>query len=323
MSAGTAANLMPVSELGLDELKHLMQNVAETTERLQETHTTLQAEVIRLQNELAEANDQLRRARSLAALGEMAAGIAHEVRNPLASIRLYVQMLAEDLDDRPDQVSICDKVTRAIEGLDAIVRDVLVFARNMQAVPTRVSAEAVLDRALDACLSVLSASGATVHRQTVSPSADQAALDTELAVQALANVIRNAAEALVEASSDRREVHLRVFAQRVRRPDGARQLHTVFRVSDTGPGVDALVVDRMFNPFFTTRKTGTGLGLAIVHRIVDAHGGHISVSNRPQGGAQVDLCFPVHPVDDVVCVDISSGQDGRSTNGTIATELGI
>ena len=89
--------------LGLDDLKHLMRAVSETTERLEGTHLALQQEVARLQGELAEANAQLRRSRALAALGEMAAGIAHEVRNPLASIGLYVQMLGEDLADRPPQ----------------------------------------------------------------------------------------------------------------------------------------------------------------------------------------------------------------------------
>ena len=73
----------------------------------------------------------------------------------------------------------------------------------------------------------------------------------------------------------------------------------VLQVADTGPGISDDVLDRMFNPFFTTRQTGTGLGLAIVHRIVDAHGGHVSVANRAGGGSVVELCLPPRPLEPV------------------------
>ena len=117
-------------DLGVEDLRELMRSVNETTERLQHTHVTLQQQVASLQKELAEANAQLCRSRSLAALGEMAAGIAHEVRNPLASIGLYVQMLGEDVADRPPLARLCDKIARAVKGLDAIVRDVLMLPRS-------------------------------------------------------------------------------------------------------------------------------------------------------------------------------------------------
>ena len=103
--------------LGIEDLKDLMQTVTETSKQLQDTHLVLQGEVARLQHELAEANVQLRRSRSLAALGGMAAGIAHEIRNPLGSIQLYVQMLAEDLQEEPKQLEICQKIDRAVVSL--------------------------------------------------------------------------------------------------------------------------------------------------------------------------------------------------------------
>ena len=134
-----------------------MRSVDETTRRLQDTHQALQQHVTSLQQELAEANAQLRRSRSLAALGEMAAGIAHEVRNPLGSIGLYVQMLAEDVADRPPQVELCDKIARAVEGLDAIVRDVLLFARETRLGIEPTTAETIIERALASCESLVAA----------------------------------------------------------------------------------------------------------------------------------------------------------------------
>jgi signal transduction histidine kinase len=282
--------------LGLDDLKHLMRAVNETTERLEGTHLALQQEVARLQGELAEANAQLRRSRALAALGEMAAGIAHEVRNPLASIGLYVQMLGEDLADRPPQAELCTKVGRAVDRLDAIVRDVLSFARDQRLSMRPCSARQLLDQALESCRSALAAADVSVE----GPGPDADAVDFEadagLVVQALANVIRNAAEAMAEAGSPQRRVRLSTARQVRRAPQGGRSERVVLAVDDTGPGISADVLERMFNPFFTTRQTGTGLGLAIVHRIVDAHGGHVSVANRAAGGSTVELCLPPCPV---------------------------
>ena len=282
--------------LGLDDLKHLMRAVNETTERLEGTHLALQQEVARLQAELAEANAQLRRSRALAALGEMAAGIAHEVRNPLASIGLYVQMLGEDLADQPPQADLCTKVARAVDRLDAIVRDVLSFARDQRLSTRPCSARQLLDGALESCGSALAAAEVSVEGPGPDADAVEIEADAGLVVQALANVIRNAAEAMAEAGSPQRRLRLSAARQVRRVPQGGRSERVVLAVDDTGPGIPADVLERMFNPFFTTRQTGTGLGLAIVHRIVDAHGGHVSVANRAAGGSTVELCLPPCPV---------------------------
>jgi signal transduction histidine kinase len=291
----TLVSTADTQQLGLEDLKHLLRAVNETTERLQGTHLALQQEVVRLQGELAEANAKLRRSRALAALGEMAAGIAHEVRNPLASIGLDVQMLGEDLAGHPAQADLCTKVGRAVERLDAIVRDVLSFARDSRLSARPCSARGLLDEALESCRSALDEAEVTVHGPDPADDVEIEA-DSGLVVQALANVIRNAAEAMAEAGSPRREVHLTASRHVRRAPQGGRPEHVVLGVADTGPGISADVLERMFNPFFTTRQTGTGLGLAIVHRIVDAHGGHVSVANRDAGGSNVELCLPPCPV---------------------------
>lgn len=285
-----AVSLTTESPLGLDDLKQLMRSVNETTERLHDTHAALQRQVARLQQELTEANEQLRRSRSLAALGEMAAGIAHEVRNPLASIGLYAQMLAEDVADRDQPAALCEKISRAVEGIDAIVRDVLLFARDRAIQPGRIAADEVVNRALAGCESLLSVASVTVKRQRCGDV--WLDVDSGLFAQALANVVRNAVEAMVESGASQRELSISVCRAARREPGGKRADRIVFEIADTGPGISPHVLQRMFNPFFTTRKTGTGLGLAIVHRIVDAHGGHVTVLNRPEGGTIVELCLP-------------------------------
>src|SRR5690606_17045805 len=132
------------------DLADLMAAFNTATDRLQQTHHALQAEVRRLKGELHEANEKLRRSRELAALGEMAAGIAHEIRNPLGSIRLYAAMLAEDLTDRAPQRALARKIAQAVLDMDAIVADVLAFAREVRIRPGETTPGELFDHALQA-----------------------------------------------------------------------------------------------------------------------------------------------------------------------------
>ncbi len=283
--------------IGPDELAELVRSFTQVTERLQATHTALQSQVGQLKSELADANEQLRRSRELAALGEMAAGIAHEIRNPLGSIALDVEVLRDDVAERPEQRGMCERILRAVERLDQIVGDVLRFARDLRPQPVETDPSEVIERALQACEAATRRHGITVERQAVSEA--PFVQDGHLVAQALTNLVRNAAEAMGESAAAERR--LRIGARRSRRalPDGRRIDHLIYRVEDSGPGVPADLVERIFHPFFTTRQEGTGLGLAIVHRIVDAHGGSIAVENvvdpatRTVGGARFEIALPL------------------------------
>jgi len=272
------------------DLRDLLGSFMRTTQALEATHATLHDQVARLQGELADANAALRRSESLAALGQMAAGIAHEVRNPLGSIQLYAQILAEDLAGRPELAELCGKINRAVVGLDAIVRDVLTFARDTTIKPERIKSEDFIDRALEACQGLLTTHRIQLRRENALKPV--LTLDIGLATQALSNVIRNAVEAMVDHHSDDRTIWITVAKHARSAQDFSLRPGVAISVRDTGPGIAPGVQDRIFNPFFTTRHTGTGLGLAIVHRIVDAHGGQVSVQNDPSGGACVALSFP-------------------------------
>ena len=121
-----------------NDFADLMQSFNDVTSRLEATHASLRDEVASLKVELDETHRRLRRSRQLAALGEMAAGIAHEIRNPLGAIALNLEVLTEDLADRPGELELCGRVSRAVSRLDLIVGDVLSFARD-----TRVRPDAV------------------------------------------------------------------------------------------------------------------------------------------------------------------------------------
>jgi two-component system sensor histidine kinase HydH len=282
--AGTMLEAVKSHAMTPSDLGELVSAFSEVTARLEGTHAQLRAEVARLSSELREANEQLQRSRRLAALGEMAAGISHEIRNPLASIRLYARMLEEDLADRPEQQCNAQKIGGAVSRLDAIVGDVLSFAREMRIRPEPVSTRELFDDAL--CMCEIGSTRVAREGDDLSITADPT-----LTHQALVNLVRNAVDAGGDAItlSARRETEID--------GSGVARLWSVLGVCDTGPGIEPDVIERMFNPFFTTRATGTGLGLAIVHRILDAHGGRVEVRNNAHAqpgapGATVELWLP-------------------------------
>ena len=284
--------------LAPEDLAEVIQAYSVVAERLQASHEALQGEVVRLHEELANKNAQLERSKRLSALGEMAAGIAHEIRNPLAAIQLYVEMVGADLKDsgfaeegQPLNLALDNtgKIAEAVRGLSAIVNDVLAFARQMQPIARPLDPQTVCQRIFDETRPLIEASG--VEIKTVLEVSTLYA-DPDLLHRALVNLVRNAAEAM--AGQPEARLTLAVAENRV-------------TVADTGPGLPEDVIDRIFNPFFTTRNTGTGLGLAIVHRIVDAHGGSIAVHNDPQhGGAVFCLELPAAAADAPAAITLNS-----------------
>jgi len=285
----------------IEQLSSIVQAYNRVTDNLQKSHEALQGQVARLQTELASADAQLQRSKRLAALGEMAAGIAHEIRNPLAAVQLYASMLVEDLDstgiqpvERVDpatgNLTIARKIATAVHGLNSIVTDVLSFAREIQPRKDVTRLRPLLDRVIDAHAPAIAHGGVDVNVE-IAPVDLTVYADADLLGQAILNLVRNGVDALtgddpfdqnVTQDQQGRPV-LSISASRV-------DSSIVLRVKDSGPGIDPQDIDRIFNPFFTTRHTGTGLGLAIVHRIVDAHGGSIAVQN--DNGAMFELMLP-------------------------------
>lgn len=308
----TPAAVRPTGPGGIDaaEFAELVQAFNEVTARLESTHGSLRREVASLKDELAEAQSRLRRSRQLAALGEMAAGIAHEIRNPLGAIGLTLEALTEDLADRPEQLELCGRVTRAVTRLDSIVGDVLAFARD-----TRVRPAASM--VVTSVLAAVAATEDLVERHGIDVDLDLdeslvAEVDGALLEQALLNVLRNACEAMASHGGSRRLV-VRLAGRDLRDPDAGVVGHAVVEIEDNGPGIPEDVRRRMFNPFFTTRAEGTGLGLAIVHRIVDAHGGRVDVETAGDG-TTMRFSLPVSFRGERIEVD---DEDGTTLGGAV------
>jgi signal transduction histidine kinase len=270
----------PISDASqrIEELGRIIMAYSEVTERLQESHERLEKTVAALREELGDKNRQLERRNRLAALGEMAAGMAHEIRNPLGGIQLYASMLAGDVADREEPLQRVRKISAGVKRLEGLVGQVLQFAREIRPNYSPVNLGELVAQVIEWTQD--SATGRDVRCQTSGPEDLIVQVDELLMGQAVMNLVQNAIQACGPGGCVRVEFD---------RGEKSREAQFHLAVSDNGTGVDPAVMDRIFNPFFTTRETGTGLGLAIVHRIVEAHEGTITLRNQEQGGARFEI----------------------------------
>lgn len=223
----------------------------------------------------------------LAELGEMAAGVAHEIRNPLGGIELYASSLKRRLPADSKEAEIAGRIGDAAVALNRIVSDMLSFTRQRELQRKPADPERILRAAWDM------AAKEREHKEIIpewqmETAGRKVLLDADQLAQAALNVILNA----LQFMKDGGHLELRAYFSAESGEAGARAageyLH--LEVTDDGPGISAENIAKLFNPFFTTRKDGTGLGLAIVHKIITDHGGTVTVTNRPPRGA----CFQFH-----------------------------
>ncbi len=266
----------------VEELGRIILAYSEVTEKLEQSHAQLQRQVAHLRTELSEKNRLLERKNRLAALGEMAAGMAHEIRNPLGGIQLYASLLAKDVSDRPASHQLVTKISGGVRRLESLVSQVLQFAREIRADVGPADLGEVIEESLD--LTIQQRNTNKVACETSGPKPMPVTIDSTLIGQALLNLLLNAIESMGESSGERK---LTVRFGPPPPGSDAKQFH--LSITDTGPGIPAGVLDRIFNPFFTTKDTGTGLGLAIVHRVVEAHDGTIIAQNMDGGGARFEI----------------------------------
>jgi signal transduction histidine kinase len=234
--------------------------------------------------EQAEERERLRD--RLAAVGEMAAAIAHEVKNPLASIEVMAGLLRRQLADRADFLAPLADIINEAKMANAIVLEVLEFVRPIRLEMDRTSIAKVVNEAVAMAESHAVRGQATVDVK-IPPSLPLMLADHHQLRQVVSNLLINAFEAL----EGRGAVH--VSATHVESRDPARSSSVVLEISDDGPGIMAGVTDRIFKPFFTTKPKGSGLGLAIVRKIVDAHEGRIDITSTPGHGATFRVTLPV------------------------------
>src|SRR5512146_100831 len=254
------------------------QFVMENRRRLKESQA-LSDTLAESNRQLKQAQQEARRSERLAALGQLSAGLAHEIRNPLGVIKGSAEMLSQKLQGAsPLAEELAGYISSEVNRLNALVARFLDFARPSRLQLQPVSAPALVDRAVESVQTQFPAATITVER-SYADDLPPILADERLCEQVFVNLICNAYEAMNGAGGQ-----LKVSTT----PESAESGPGVaVEVQDSAPGVPAELREQIFNPFFTSKENGVGLGLSIVAKIVDDHRGSIRLKSRPSGGA----CF--------------------------------
>lgn len=248
--------------------------------RMQRSHDQLLGKVAELQGELQRKNDLLAHQSRMAMLGEIAAGVAHEIRNPLGGIRLYLDLL--ERETRTQGNPTLGKIRGVVARLDRVVRDVLTHSRELHA---DCQPQPFVNVVMEAVgLASLELGGSEISL-AVDCAEGGASLDHDLVVRLLLNLILNAAQAIQQRDDGREGGCVLVRA-------GADAAGPYFAVEDDGPGIPPEQMQRLFTPFFSKKEGGTGLGLALCRRIAEAHRSQLRAENRAEGGARFELRLP-------------------------------
>ncbi|HXY61914.1 MAG TPA: ATP-binding protein [Nitrospirota bacterium] len=247
-------------------------------------------------NEMAKAlrDDSLRMqwAEQLVVLGEMAGGLAHEIKNPLAGIKASMEVLSMDTTLPEENRDVLQKGVEQIKRIEVLLKGLLNFARPPKPHFMSVDVNSVLDVTVGLALRHPQFASRDSKTITVIKDYDshlpKTMADPQQLQQVFLNLLLNAADAMPDGG---------MITVETSRPEPGRSLH--IQIVDTGDGIDEAVVDKIFQPFFTTKPHGTGLGLAITKRLIEQHGGSISVKNNHAKGVSFIITLPVRDGEEV------------------------
>lgn len=260
----------------INNLEKMFQTFTEATLELQKSQAILKKKVEDLTEELEETNKELRKKERLAAIGAMAASIAHEIRNPLGGIELFASLIKRNSAD--NEKVLCDKILSGVTRLNRIVEDLLNYAKDFVPQYEEINLVSFIESLRDYIGPDCEKKG-VVFKVEDSPKIGSFVCDKGMLFQVLLNLLKNG----VQAAPEKGLVKLSLN-------QGNQGL--IFSIEDDGDGISDENKDKIFQPFFTTKSTGSGLGLAIVNRYIEAHSGSIKVMNSTLGGAKFEVFLP-------------------------------
>jgi two-component system sensor histidine kinase HydH len=242
--------------------------------------------ILRDLSEIKMLEEKVRRSEKLVAIGKLAAGVAHEIRNPLSSIRGFAQFLSHALKDRPQDREYAETMVTEVDRIDTVVTDLLTFARPMMAERAPTDLNELVSHTIRLVQEDARSSEVTINVD-MAPDLNKILLDADQIIQALLNLLLNALHAVKNGGN------INLGACKIDSKNEKLRLW----VEDDGHGISKDILNKIFDPFFTTREKGTGLGLPIVHKILENHNGEIRVESPVPGntqGCRITIQIPIN-----------------------------
>lgn len=247
--------------------------------------------VIRDMSRIKALEDDLRRSDRLGTLGTLAAGLAHEIKNPLGGIKGAAQLLHEEIEKEPRLTEYTSIIIKEAERVNRLIGELLDFTRPRSLSLNPMNIHKTLDDNLLLMSEVINSKGIKVYKE-FDPSLPMIKGDMERLSQVFLNLIKNAVEAIDR--DGRLMVSTRIVTDYQMVENEEKKGVIVVEVTDSGKGMEEETLDRLFTPFFSTKEKGTGLGLAISHRIIQEHKGKIKVKSKAGEGTTVSVTLPVN-----------------------------
>jgi len=284
--AADAKNELILRVLFLPVVGFLTNQLAETNRNEARKSQAAAEELAEANRHLEEAEAQVRRADRLAALGQLTAGLAHELRNPLGTLKTSAELLERKVAaDNEIAREMAGYITQEVDRINSLITRFLDFARPRHLRLEKTSLHAMLDQAIERFDREKSGAAASVTVfKNYSPDVPPVNIEPELMEHVITNLLSNAAQASPAGA---------VVTVKTRLADTAEGRKAEIAVIDRGSGIDPKHLENIFNPFFTTKAAGVGLGLSIVSKIVDEHGGQITVESTPGEGSVFHVYLPV------------------------------
>lgn len=266
-----------VENTGVDLLNDAFNIFKTASFKLEQQYALLENRIEELTEELAEKNRMMERSRRLSAMGEMAAKIAHEIRNPLGSMNIFATILERELENEPERKRLALHITKGIKTLDNLLTNMLLFASAPVARLKPVDVKEIIEDSIGMAAG-RGRDGVGITTDFCGPTAMMG--DHAMLRQLFLNLFINSLDAVKDAGT--------ISVRTSLNGQGWMEIE----VRDTGGGIDKDHLDRIFDPFFSTKDSGTGLGLAIVSTVVNAHSGAVEVESAPGKGTAFLIRLP-------------------------------
>lgn len=290
---------------GLAEIEMCLPYLLEQSRKIYEELEVSHKELQQAHHELEQAHQQLIRTEKLASIGQLAAGVAHEINNPLGTITIFSHMMMKSLEEddprREDLQMVIEESARAKE----IVKGLLSFARETVLKPGMINLNAIIDDVFGLIQNQSLFFNVTLKKE-LDPLLPTMFVDAAQLKQVFLNIILNGAQAMEGAGELRVRTKLLQDRKRVE-----------IAVTDTGPGIPEETLNKLFDPFFTTKERGTGLGLAIAYGIIDRHGGTIDVRSEIGVGSTFIMTLPVLEEGDARLMHTVTGNESPAMIGGV------